>query len=247
MFLSRVLCPDGRSALALRQGSEAALVRDGDALAALFQRSVDEGAPLEDLLLRQGLGEPVDIAALLSQGRVLCPLPGDTVVLLPAGPGDQDMVPVLSPGMGLGVPVSAALEGGAALVLFVRRDGMPRLVGWVQTQGVSDGTRGRWLSCGPELCLALPEGPGLGQARLFSDTAPIAEFPIPGVEGDQTLPYLGPHPAGTVILHRTARWLLRPRRDHDRATAETRIAGLGLPLRNPLGGIADRAELRRPA
>lgn len=247
MFLSHVLCPDGRRALALRQGSEAALVRGGDDLAGLCHRAVEEGVPLEDLLLRRGLGDPVDVAGLVAQGRVLCPLPADPVVLLPAGPGEEEVVPVLPPGTGLGVPLSGALEGGAALVLLVGRDGVPRPLGWVQTQGVSDGARARWLSCGPELCLALPEGPGIGQARLFSDTARIAEFPIPGAEGDQTLPELPPHPPGTVILHRAARWLLRPRRDHEGATVETRIAGLGLPLRNPLGGVADRADVRRQA
>lgn len=97
MFLSRVLCPNGRSALALRQGSEAALVRGDDDLAAFCQLSVEEGVPLEELLLRKGLGEPVDIAGLLAQGRVLCPLPGNTVILLPEGPGDHDAAPVLPP------------------------------------------------------------------------------------------------------------------------------------------------------
>lgn len=245
MFLSRVLCPDGRSALALRQGSEAALVQGRDDLADLCRRAIAEGQPLEDLLLRRGLAEPVDIAGLLVQGRVLCPLPCDRVVLMPTGPGEEDSVPTLLPGMGLGVPASGALEGGAALVLLAGQDGQAAPLGWVQTQGVSDGARARWVSCGPELCLALPDGPGLGQARLLSDTAPIAEFPIPGAEGDRMLPDLPPHPPGTVILHRAARWLLRPRRDHMEATVETRIAGLGLPLRNPLGG--EPAELRRHA
>jgi hypothetical protein len=245
MFLSRVLCPDGRPALALRQGSEAALVQGGDDLVDLCRRTVEGGQPLEDLLLRRGLAEPVDIAGLLAQGRVLCPLPVDRVVLLPTGPGEDDWVTTLPPGMGLGVPATGALEGGAAIVLIVGQDGQPAPLGWLQTQGVSDGARARWLSCGPELCLVLPDGPGLGQARLFFDAAPIAEFPIPGAEGDRTLPDLPRHPAGTVILHRAARWLLRPRRDHMGATVETRIAGLGLPLRNPLGG--EPAELRRQA
>ena len=247
MFLSRILCADGHSALALRQGSEAALVQGEDDLAGLCRSAAGAGLSLEDLLLGKGLGEPVGIAGLLAQGRLLSPLPSGPVVLLPIGPGEQEVVSVLPPGAGLGVPASGALEGGAALVLLCLAGGDTAPLGWLQTQGVSDFARARWISCGPELCLALPEGPGLGQARLFSDTSRIAEFPFPGAEGDLTLPKLPPHPPGTVILHRVARWLLRPRLDHQCATVETRIAGLGLPLRNPLGGGAERAEVRRHA
>lgn len=247
MFLSRILCPDGHSALALRQGSEAALVRGGDDLAGLCRTASETGLALEDVLLAKGLGEPVDIAGLLAQGRVLSPLPAGPVVLLPVGPGEQEEVTVLPPGAGLGVPVSGALEGGAARVFLDLGTGLGAPLGWVQTQGVSDGTRARWVSCGPELCLALPEGPGLGQARLFSDSARIAEFPFPGAEGDLSLPDLPAHPPGSVILLRVARWLLRPRRDHQDATVETWVAGLGLPLRNPLGSGAERAEVRRQA
>lgn len=245
MFLSRILRPDGRRALALRQGSEAALVQGEDDLATLSNRAADEGTPLEDLLLRRGLDEPVDIAGLLAQGRVLCPLPCERVVLMPAGPGEAEEVPVLPPGKALSVPVSAALEGGAALVMVAGGAG-PVPLGWVQTQGVTDGVRGRWLSCGPELCLALPEGPGLGHARLFSDSTRIAEFPIPGAEGPHRLPDLQPRPPGTIVLYRAARWMLRPRRDHDGATVETRIAGLGLPLQNPITA-GKGAEMRRSA
>lgn len=247
MFLCRVLCPDGQSALALRQGSEAALVRGGDDLAGLCRTAAETGLALEELLLRKGLGEPVDVAGLLAQGRVLSPLPEGPVVLLPVGPGERDTVSVLAPGAGLGVPASGALDGGAALVLLSLGNRLGAPLGWVQTHGVSDGTRARSISCGPELCLALPEGPGLGQARLFSDSARIAEFPFPGAENDLTLPELPLHPPGTVILHRAARWLLRPRRDHEDATVETRVFGLGLPLRNPLGGDAERAVVRRQA
>lgn len=231
MLLSRVVCPDGRIALALRQGSEAALVRGGDDLAGLCQRALDDGIALEELLLRKGLGEPVDVAGLLARKRVLCPLPADLVVLIRDGMAEQETVPVLPPGLGLGVPVCGVLEGGAALVLFVGRDGVPAPLGWVQTQSVSDGTRAGWLVCGPELCLAPPEHPGLGQARLFSDTACIAEFPIPVTRVDPTLPDLPLHPPGTVILHHTAHWLLRTRKDQQVSMVETRIVGLGLPLR----------------
>lgn len=247
MFLSRVLCPDGGTALALRQGSEAALVRGGDDLAGLCRKAAAAGLALQDLLLAHGLGEPVDIAGLLAQGRVLPPLPVGPVVLLPHGPGEQEAVPVLAPGAGLDIPVSGALEGGAARVLLSLGSGGATAIGWVQTQGVSSGMQQRWVSCGPELCLALPEGPGLGQARLVSGPDRIAEFPVPGAEGDLTLPDLSDHPSGTVILYRAARWLLRPRQDHREATVETQIAGLGLPLRNPLGATADTEEVRRQA
>lgn len=245
MFLSRILRSDGRPALALRQGSEAALVCGDDDLTELCAQALRDGLPLQDLLLRRGLGDPVDIAGLLAQGRVLCPLPAGPVVLLPTGPGEGARVPLLPPGAGLDLPAAAALEGGAAMVLLTGHDGSPAPLGRLQTQGVSDTSRARWVSCGPELCLSLPDGPGLGQARLLSDSTPVAEFPIPGDEGDLTLPDLPPHPAGTVILHRAARWLLRPGRNQHGLTVETRINGLGLPLRNPLGGLP--AERRQRA
>lgn len=235
MFLSRVLCPDGRPALALRQGSEAALVRGGDDLAGLFAQAAAEGVSPDLLLLRRGLGDPVDIAGLLAQGRVLSPLPAEAVILLPVGPGEQETAPVLPPCAALAVPAHGALEGGAAVVLFVRYDGRPVPLGWVQTHGVSGGAGVRGLSCGPELCLALAAGPGLGRTRLYTETSSIAEFPVVGPEEDWTLPEMPSYPPGSVILHRATRWLLRPRWNREGAMVETRIAGLGLPLCNGVG------------
>lgn len=248
MFLSRLLSSEGRTVLAVRQGSEAATVLgDGD-LAALAFAAAGEGISLADALLRRGLGDPVDIAALLSDGRLLPPVPQGRLDLLPAGPAEEVSPSlVLPPGAALGIGAGDALEGGPAAVSVMGRDGQAVTLGWVQTHvRVASGGRGRRsLSCGPELLLAGPGRPGAGQTSLLRDGACITQFAIPDADrAGQTgvIPLPADLPEGTVLLQRLSRWLLRPGADHLQAEVESRIAGLGLPLRNPIGNGAAYAE-----
>ena len=97
MFLSRLLCSDGQPALALRQGSEAALLRGAPDLAALLAEGRVEAA-LTEALLRSGVGQPVDIAERLAQGRVLLPVAG-RAVLAPMTPGEEALpIRLVAPG-----------------------------------------------------------------------------------------------------------------------------------------------------
>ena len=87
--------------------------------------------------------------------------------------------------------------------------------------------------------------PGAGQTSLLRDGACITQFAIPDADragqiGAMPLP--DGLPEGTVLLQRLSRWLLRPGADHLQAEVESRIAGLGLPLRNPIGNGAASAE-----
>lgn len=249
MFLSRFLSPEGRIVLAIRQGSEAAAVRGDAGLAALALAAAADGTPLAEALLRRGLGDPVDIAGLLAQGRLLPPVPEGRLDLLPAGPA-EDISPshLLPPGAALGIGAGDALEGGAAAVSLIGAEGRVVALGWVQTHvRVAAGGGGkRSLCCGPELLLAGPDRPGAGQTSLLRDGACITQFALPDADraGQPFAPPLPPSdlPEGTILLQRLSRWLLRPRGDHLEAEVESRIAGLGLPLRNRIGPEAGLDE-----
>lgn len=250
MFLSRILCPDGRVALALRQGSEAAFVQGAPDLAELVSRAAAEQALLGDLLLRCGLGAPVDVAELLGRGRLLPPLPDLRPALWPVAAADERLPLILvPPGGGLGLSGGGGLEGAAAALLVAGHGGVPVVMGWVQTHlGIGTGSDGaRRLSCGPELCLDPALDPATGQARLMRADAILAEFGIPETisQGQSGHPVVAD---GAMVLHRRSRWLLRPGAAQLDAVAESRIAGLGLPLRNPLGqggAVTDRVSAAR--
>lgn len=256
MFLSRVLCPDGQLSLVLRQGSEAALVHGDPDLCTLARRAMDDGVALIDLLLQRRLGAPVDVAGLLAQGRLLSPLPDGPALLLPAGLAeDQRPLTRIAPGQGLGLVQGGALEGGVAAVFVTGGAGRDCLIGWTMTHvGMNASVQSeRVLCCGPELCLLSDERPGAGQARLLRDEGTLIEFGIPDAgrlpEGEQAVANL---PAGTVVIRRLSRWLLRPRADYLDAVVESRVAGLGMALRNPLsregaGVMAPADTVRRQA
>jgi hypothetical protein len=239
MFLSRLLCPDGRVALALRQGSEAALVRGNPDLGELVAEAA-AGLPLATALLRRGLGDPVDVAALLAEGRVLAPLPAGPLALWPESAGEDRLrLTLADPGAGLGIAAGGALEGGAAALVVAGRDGRALRLGWVQTHtGLRAGAEGgRCLSCGPELCLNVAEVPAGGHARVFAGAVTLTEFDLPQ-SGRGQMPALPDRLAEGVTLLRLSRWLLRPAAAHLDGVVESRVAGLGLPLRNPLGAGA---------
>lgn len=238
MFLSRILCPDGRIALALRQGSEAALVRGDAALAPLVAQAQQGGIPLAQAILARGLADPLDIASLLAQGRVLAPLPDGPVTLLPASPGDEALpLSLAAPGAGLGLmDAPGTLEGGAAAVFLADASGRPDLIGWVQTHLAKVGGAQGWrrLSCGPELFLDPGPVTTIGHVQLMANGRALAEFAIPGSGRPAAVPHMPLMPPGTVAVQRRTRWLLRPPQGQPATTLNSRIAGLGLALWNAI-------------
>lgn len=250
MFLSRILCPDGRIALALRQGSEAALVRGDGALGPLIAQARGAGMSLSQAILGRGLGEPLDIDNLLAQGRVLAPLPAGPVTLLPASPGDDGLpLSLAPPGQTLCPSVPSALEGGVAAVFVADAAGRPDPVGWVQTHLARVGGPQGWLAlcCGPELCL--DDGPVAvaGHVRLTQDDRTLASFTLPDPAATAPAPAVPPMPPGTVVIQRRTRWLLRPSPGGPSSVLHSRIAGLGLALWNRLGEEAAAVAATTPA
>jgi hypothetical protein len=74
MLISQILRPDGSLAVVARDGDRTAVVREAASTYALAQEAVNTGKRLADTILAHGLGETVDLAALLARGRVTLPV-----------------------------------------------------------------------------------------------------------------------------------------------------------------------------
>ena len=118
MFLSRLLCPDGRPAVILRQGREAAVLKTTPDDPALWVGSEDR---LADVILRRGLGDPVDVEELSAQGRLLLPVWAGEAVHLPLTVGEMPLPLVqVRPGHPVHTAPGLTFEGGiAALALHL--------------------------------------------------------------------------------------------------------------------------------
>ena len=74
MLLSQVIHPDGRIGVVLRDGSEAALVRNADSTYALALKAASTGRRLAAVIAEHGLGDAVDLARLADEGRITLPV-----------------------------------------------------------------------------------------------------------------------------------------------------------------------------
>jgi hypothetical protein len=74
MLISQILQPGGQLAVVAREGSEAAIVRGAASTYALVGEAIAKGQSLAETIAAHGLGEAVDLPALLSQGRVTLPI-----------------------------------------------------------------------------------------------------------------------------------------------------------------------------
>jgi len=231
MFLSRVLCSDGQPALALRQGSEAALLRGPSDLAVLLADARDESA-LTEALLRPGVGQPVDIAERLAQGRVLLPVAG-RAVLAPMTPGEEALpIRLIAPGEGLwSRPGPCTLEGGIAALHLPDASGVARMIGLAPFHMLSGG--GQITLCfGPELRPGA-FGPGVGgRGRLTAADGAVTEFPLPAPPPQPPELARTSLAAGSVLIRRLCRWVLRPGTAMRPVTMESRYGEMGLPLTN---------------
>lgn len=74
MFLSQIRLPDGTRAVAAREGDQAHVVPGAASTRDLALAAIAAGHGLAAEIAARGPGEPVDLAGLLAQGRVLLPL-----------------------------------------------------------------------------------------------------------------------------------------------------------------------------
>ncbi|NEY89530.1 AraD1 family protein [Tabrizicola oligotrophica] len=74
MLISQILQPDGRLAVVVRDGTEAAIVRGATSTYALAEEAIAKGQGLAATIAAHGLGEAVDLPALLAAGRVTLPI-----------------------------------------------------------------------------------------------------------------------------------------------------------------------------
>ncbi|RJE82716.1 AraD1 family protein [Paracoccus onubensis] len=74
MHLSQIRLNDGTRAVVLREGERAHVVRDTASTYDLALAAIAAGHALSEEIAARGLGGPVDLAAALSEGRVLLPL-----------------------------------------------------------------------------------------------------------------------------------------------------------------------------
>ncbi len=74
MLISQVIGPDGKIAVVVREGSEAAVLRGTDSSYALAMDAAAAKRPVAALVAERGLGEAVDLPSLLSAGRVVLPI-----------------------------------------------------------------------------------------------------------------------------------------------------------------------------
>lgn len=74
MLLSQVIHPDGRIGVVLRDGSEAALVKNADSTYALAMKAASTGRTLAAVIAEHGLGDAVDLARLADEGRITLPV-----------------------------------------------------------------------------------------------------------------------------------------------------------------------------
>lgn len=74
MLISQILKPGGGLAVVVREGTEAAVVRGAASTYALASEAVATGKTLAQVISAHGLGEAVDLPALLAAGRVTLPI-----------------------------------------------------------------------------------------------------------------------------------------------------------------------------
>ena len=74
MLLSQIIRPDGKLAVVLRDGSEAALVRGATSTYALAVTAAATGRSLAAVITELGLGDAVDLARLADEGRIALPI-----------------------------------------------------------------------------------------------------------------------------------------------------------------------------
>ena len=74
MLLSQILHPNGTLGVVLRDGSEAALVRNADSTYALAMKAANTGRPLAAVIAEHGLGDAVDLARIADEGRITLPV-----------------------------------------------------------------------------------------------------------------------------------------------------------------------------
>ena len=74
MLISQIKGPDGSLAVVAREGAEARIVQGARSTYALAQEAIAAGQTLTEAIAARGLGQSVDLAALLAKGRVALPL-----------------------------------------------------------------------------------------------------------------------------------------------------------------------------
>ena len=74
MLLSQIRYPDGSLGVVLRDGSEAALVKNADSTYALAMKAATTGRPLAAVIAEHGLGDAVDLARMADEGRITLPV-----------------------------------------------------------------------------------------------------------------------------------------------------------------------------
>lgn len=236
MFLSRLLRPDGRSVVIVRQGREAAVLKTAPDDPALW---VGSDGRLADMILRRGLGDPVDVEDLSAQGRLSLPICAAQAVHLPLSAAEAPLPLLLvPPGQPMQTASGLTIEGGIAAL--IPAGGAGQVMGWVQFHLVTSAALAvRQLSFGPEIALE-DEGPsGGGTGILTAKDGTQRRFPLPPVGRGEEVPSpdLNPDLApDTLVLRRLSRWLIRPAVTQQHGMLESRHLGAGLPLRNPLQG-----------
>lgn len=242
MFLSRLLRPDGRPAVIVRQGREAAVLKTAPDDPALWVGSEDR---LADMILRRGLGDPVDVEDLSAQGRLSLPICAAQTVHLPLSAAEAPLPLVLvPPAQPMQTAPGLTIEGGVAAL--IPAGGAGRAMGWVQFHLVTSAALSvRQLSFGPEIALE-DEGPsGGGTGLLTAKDGTQRRFPLPPVGRGDAVPSADLAP-NTWVLRRLSRWLIRPASAQEHGMLESRHLGAGLPLRNPLQ-MAERPLAQEPA
>jgi hypothetical protein len=74
MLLSQIIGTDGKIAVVVRDGSEAAILRGTESTYALAMDAASQRRPVAALVAERGLGEAVDLTSLLAAGRVTLPI-----------------------------------------------------------------------------------------------------------------------------------------------------------------------------
>ncbi|MBC2834418.1 AraD1 family protein [Paragemmobacter straminiformis] len=74
MLISQIIGPDGKTAVVVREGSEAAVLRATPSTYALAMEAAGSRRPVAAVVAERGLGEAVDLPSLLAAGRVTLPI-----------------------------------------------------------------------------------------------------------------------------------------------------------------------------
>jgi hypothetical protein len=74
MLLSQIILPDGSIGVVLRDGSEAALIKNADSTYALALKAASTGRTLAAVIAEHGLGDAVDLARMVDEGRITLPI-----------------------------------------------------------------------------------------------------------------------------------------------------------------------------